>query len=162
MSSDSLGGMHLPSSTDPREVPAPQPAAPLPALTIDDEHFSYLKNYLPTEGESEAAAQQQGVKNKHASPPELPSPALSPIRAEGKQREQPEKRQRRVLWTHTEDVTILALHRHHGTAWETIAAQLPGRTADAVRNRCFRLQKQHPIATSEEGTHALDGRPTDS
>ncbi|EOD30797.1 hypothetical protein EMIHUDRAFT_232396 [Emiliania huxleyi CCMP1516] len=40
--------------------------------------------------------------------------------------------------------------------WHRIAAQLPGRTADAVRNRWQRLQKSHSLGETEEGRAALD------
>jgi len=121
----------------------------LAELSLDDEHFCFLRNYLPS------PKPPHGVKHKHDSLAPMRCPAVSPIPGDGE--EHCDKRQRRVPWTHTEDVTILALHRHHGTAWETIAAQLPGRTSDAVRNRCFRLQKQHPLASSQDGVQALDG-----
>jgi len=171
-STDELGGMHLfdslPSLPSLPVVERP-PSLPMPDL--DFSHFAHVKNYLPSPSAVEKYVDQSatplpppsghGVKHKHESPLTVPDgeeagnfAALSPIKGD---EEHNDKRQRRVPWTHTEDVTILALHRHYGTQWDVIAAQLPGRTADAVRNRCFRLQKAHPMATTEEGRHALDG-----
>ena len=66
------------------------------------------------------------------------------------------KRQRKIQWTHTEDIAILAAARQLGSQWDRIAAKLPGRTADAVRNRYHRLQKSHYV-TTEEGRSVIDG-----
>jgi len=65
-------------------------------------------------------------------------------------------RRRKVGWTSTEDLAILAIFRRLGTQWPVIAAQLPGRTPDAVRNRWHRLQKTHALGDTEEGRAALD------
>lgn len=65
-------------------------------------------------------------------------------------------RRRKVGWTSTEDLAILAIFRRLGTQWSVIAAQLPGRTPDAVRNRWHRLQKTHSLGDTEEGRAALD------
>ena len=43
-------------------------------------------------------------------------------------------------WTRHEDATILRMVREVGTKWSRIAAQLPGRSDDAVRNRYIRIQ----------------------
>lgn len=97
-----------------------------------------------------------------------------------------EKKRRKVSWTSTEDLAILASVRALGTQWERvaaqlplavqqfnsnwermgptkqdelcrrIAAQLPGRTPDAVRNRYHRLQKTHSLSDTDEGRAALD------
>ena len=66
------------------------------------------------------------------------------------------KRRRKIQWTQTEDITILAAARALGSQWDRIAAHLPGRTSDAVRNRFHRLQKSHFI-TTEEGRSVVDG-----
>lgn len=60
------------------------------------------------------------------------------------------KRQRKVGWSDTEDLTILAAVHRIGTQWQRVADSLPGRTADAVRNRWHRLQKNH--ALTEQGS----------
>lgn len=46
-------------------------------------------------------------------------------------------------WCEAEDLFILGAVRRFGTHWEQIAAHLPERTEDAVRNRWHRLRKQH-------------------
>ena len=66
-------------------------------------------------------------------------------------------KRRKVGWTNTEDLTILAAVRRIGTQWQVIADNLRGRSADAVRNRWHRLQKTHALNDSEEGRSALDG-----
>ena len=43
-------------------------------------------------------------------------------------------------WTRHEDATILQTVREVGNKWSHIAAQLPGRSDDAVRNRYIRIQ----------------------
>ena len=48
-------------------------------------------------------------------------------------------------WTQTDDDTILASVRELGSQWDAIAAQLPGRTADSIRNRCHRLEKKQDM-----------------
>lgn len=66
------------------------------------------------------------------------------------------KRQRKVVWTNTEDLSILAAVRRVGSQWGRIANHLPGRTPDAVRNRWHRLQRIHTLGDSEEGRAAID------
>ena len=167
-STDSLGGMQLPLPSPIPESPANAAGLRLagsetPILHVDHGHFAFIKNYLPVDEDGTPGVRPplpHGIKHKlSTSFDQLPAfgrpSALSPIPGEGT--DHCDKRQRRVPWTHTEDMTILALNRHHGTQWDLIASQLPGRTADAVRNRCFRLQRQHPMSTSEEGRAALDG-----
>ena len=43
-------------------------------------------------------------------------------------------------WTRHEDATILQVVHEVGNKWSHIAAQLPGRSDDAVRNRYIRIQ----------------------
>ncbi|EOD38608.1 hypothetical protein EMIHUDRAFT_224393 [Emiliania huxleyi CCMP1516] len=89
----------------------------------------------------------------------LDSPIHSEPRTESRSSTDPDtayKRRRKVGWTSTEDLAILASARRLGTQWNRIAAQLPGRTADAVRNRWHRLQKSHSLGDTEEGRAALD------
>ena len=49
-------------------------------------------------------------------------------------------------WTRYEDATILQIVREVGNKWSHIAAQLPGRSDDAVRNRYIRI-KVTPLDT---------------
>jgi len=62
---------------------------------------------------------------------------------------------RKAEWKPDEDLTILAAFRRLGTQWGRIAASLPDRTADGVRNRWHRLQRRHGLALSDSGG---DGR----
>lgn len=48
---------------------------------------------------------------------------------------------RKAPWCEAEDLFILGAARRFGTQWPAIAAHLPGRSPDAVRNRWHRLQK---------------------
>ena len=43
-------------------------------------------------------------------------------------------------WTHEEDELIVSMVQANGTRWRQIAARLPGRSDDAVRNRHLRLE----------------------
>ena len=45
-------------------------------------------------------------------------------------------------WHQTEDNTIRSMYAQLGAQWSIIAAQIPGRTGDAVRNRFRRLQQR--------------------
>ena len=46
------------------------------------------------------------------------------------------------MWSPAEDATIIEGVRMHGFKWETIEKMLPGRSANAVRNRYLRIQPQ--------------------
>ena len=52
-------------------------------------------------------------------------------------------KRRKVGWTSTEDLVILASVRKLGTQWLRIASQLPGRTADAESPPSMR-PRPHP------------------
>jgi len=86
-----------------------------------------------------------------------PLPSMSPHSIDDDDEEDHGKKRRKVGWTNTEDLTILAAVRRIGTQWQRIADNLPGRTADAVRNRWHRLQKTHALNDTDEGRSALDG-----
>lgn len=72
----------------------------------------------------------------------------------------PSKRQR-VAWTQQEDEAILAAASQFGTQWGRIAGVLPGRSADAVRNRCHKLQSMLPGAVAGCGRHGGSRRSED-
>ena len=67
-----------------------------------------------------------------------------------------EARRRKVRWAQTEDMAIMAAVRRLGTRWPEIAALLPGRTGDAVRNRWHRLQMAQVLADTDEGRAVTD------
>ena len=49
------------------------------------------------------------------------------------------------MWTVEEDLLILQLVDQHGKKWSKIAAHLPGRTDNGVRNRWNRMERAHVI-----------------
>jgi len=51
-------------------------------------------------------------------------------------------------WTPDEDALILSAVQKEGQKWSFIAARLPGRTDDAVRNRYLRLQRKRKAGDS--------------
>ena len=63
----------------------------------------------------------------------------------------PTRKRPRLTWTEEENRIILASVRRLGTQWDLVAAQLPSRTADAVRNQCHRLQKTGDLHSSVAG-----------
>ena len=46
------------------------------------------------------------------------------------------------IWDEAEDHELMCAVQTYGTLWPSVAARLPGRTADAVRNRWHRLRQQ--------------------
>ena len=60
-------------------------------------------------------------------------------------------------WTREEDETIVAMVLAEGQKWSRIAAVLPDRTDDAVRNRYLRLQRKTAAAQTAELLGAWGG-----
>ena len=107
--------------------------------------------------------EQCAIKVVHGPPPPAPPPTrrfllqdgISPVKRVRESQESgtghgqfteigegAAKRERGIQqWSCHEDRMILAGVKLVGTYWERIARQVPGRTPDAVRNRCFRLHK---------------------
>ena len=54
-------------------------------------------------------------------------------------------------WTELEDYNIQRAVQEHGCCWRKIAAQLPGRSDDAVRNRWFRIQRAASLRDAHHG-----------
>jgi len=54
----------------------------------------------------------------------------------------------KATWAAAEDDELMATVWDIGTVWPCVAARLPGRTADAVRNRWHRLRHQRSIVSS--------------
>jgi len=143
---------------------------PLSAVDIEHEDFEWLRAYLQREtnplSDSDCSRDASIVGRKHKShhssshsSTSCDSPTedqrIGTDSWDGEGDHIPGKR-RKVGWTSTEDLVILTSVRKLGTQWPRIATQLPGRTADAVRNRWHRLQKTHALGNGEEGSAALD------
>jgi len=142
-------------------------------LSIEHGDFEWLKQYFKPEPEEMAAAPpatnaapaptgRAGQKHRISDDGGIGGlPALSPMKHGGHEDDEMDdggfKRRRKIGWTNTEDLTILAAVRRVGTQWQRIADNLPGRTADAVRNRWHRLQRTHALSDTDEGRSALDG-----
>ena len=73
----------------------------------------------------------------------------SPFRVLGKARSNQNSRKEWLAW---EDEAIRGGVEELGTRWRAIAARLPGRSDDAVRNRWARLQGQHGGSMSSEAS----------
>lgn len=56
----------------------------------------------------------------------------------------------KACWAEAEDEALLAAVKAWGTLWPCVAAQLPGRTPDAVRNRWHRLRQQQRMPVGGE------------
>ncbi len=147
----------------------PTPVRQVSTLDIDEAAFEYIGNYLKRmSGDSfpdatieqlpglEEIKQVTGLKHQLSSGDRLP--AMSPLAddeaSDESGRSSSGRKRRRVGWTNTEDLVILAAVRRIGTQWPRIAGHLRGRTGDAVRNRYHRLMKTHPLAAD---TDAVDG-----
>ena len=52
------------------------------------------------------------------------------------------------MWTVEEDLLILKMVEEHGKRWSKIAAQLPGRTDNGVRNRFNRMEKAQELKST--------------
>jgi hypothetical protein len=57
------------------------------------------------------------------------------------------------MWTVEEDLLILQLVEHHGKRWSKIAAHLPGRTDNGVRNRWNRMEKAQTLRHRHGAEH---------
>jgi len=62
------------------------------------------------------------------------------------------------MWTAEEDTKILDGVRQHGFKWQLIAGHLPGRSANAVRNRYLRCAPAHGDAGSVESDSPSNSR----
>ena len=65
-------------------------------------------------------------------------------------------RRHKLRWTAAEDMAIMAAVQRLGTRWPEIAAQLPGRSDDSVRNRWHRLKRAKANADTNEGRAVTD------
>jgi len=62
------------------------------------------------------------------------------------------------VWTAEEDKIIIAAVAQYGTQWPRVAAELPGRTADSVRNRYHRLQRgnRQALGIQRQSAHCAE------
>ena len=65
---------------------------------------------------------------------------------------------KKLAWGQAEDKLISAAVAHFGTQWNRIAALLPNRSEDAVRNRWHRLQKACTESRLIADRNLLEGR----
>jgi hypothetical protein len=139
-------------------------------LHIDHQDFRFLRKYLERDQKPvplpEVVYSEEGVQGsspaigvKHVKDAPSGSPtkrqavvAMSPIADDGGAT----SGSRKISWTRTEDLAILTLERRLGPQWDRIAAQLPGRTTEAVRGRFHRLQRS-PLVETQEGRTVLAG-----
>jgi hypothetical protein len=56
----------------------------------------------------------------------------------------------RLAWSTEEDAALVALHAEHGNEWKKVAAELPGRTNHAVKNRWDKLIRRRPALVQED------------
>ena len=119
---------------------------PLSAIDIEHEDFEWLRAYLQREAnqtnqsgsESDVPIVGRKHKSHHSSSSSEASTCDSPTHRSSIDSYDDESdwaapsKRRKVGWTSTEDLVILASVRKLGTQWPRIASQLPGRTADAV------------------------------
>jgi len=134
------------------EVPATVPATvpPPPPVLCFDLALSIRRRETPQVPSHTAAAKKPRVVDKYA-------PRLSRANCyEDDYDDDSEVRFRKVRWAQTEDLTIVAAVRRLGSRWPEIAALLPGRTGDAVRNRWHRLQMAQVLADTDEGRAVPD------
>jgi len=131
-------------------------------ISINDDHFQWLKGYLkPNEDDKESDNEEdttqhaKGMK-RHASFAATVSLDDGVEDGNALTAQDGQKKRKKLGWTNTEDLAILVAARRIGSQWGTIANHLPGRTADAVRNRWHRLQKRHSLRNSEEGRAVID------
>ena len=86
-----------------------------------------------------------------------------PLKTEGKEgKEAVEARVRntmgRIAWRAEEDAMILEEVERHGQKWRIVAAALPGRSDDSVRNRWNRLVKDKPRVAGVAGAAGAAAR----
>ena len=65
-------------------------------------------------------------------------------------------RRHKLRWTAAEDMAIMAAVQRLGTRWPEIAAHLPGRSDDSVRNRWHRLKRAKVNADTNDGRAVTD------
>jgi len=87
---------------------------------------------------------------------QMPGGTMMPMGQQQQQQQQmvdakPEAAPRRRTWKADEDAVICRLVASHGLDFETIAAALPGRTADGVRNRWGRLRGANKLPEPLKG-----------
>ena len=78
-----------------------------------------------------------------------PAPLLCEVVARRRKRE-PRAAVSKHGWTRQEDTLIMRAVDEWGTKWSRIAAELPGRTDDAVRNRYIRLKKKRVLPDGDD------------
>ena len=130
-------------------------------IHIEPADFAWLSDYLHQDEHSTSPVLPLPSTtllggSKHLSEKQALLSPLSPAFFKLDRGDDPSVSLRKAEWRPDEDLVILATFRRLGTQWGRIAAQLPGRTSDGVRNRWHRLQRRHGLGESLEGRRALD------
>jgi len=131
-------------------------------IHIEPADFEWLSDYLHQDERISTSpvlplpSQTLLGGSKHLSEKQALLSPLSPAFFKLDRGDDPSVSLRKAEWRPDEDLVILATFRRLGTQWAAIAAQLPRRTTDAVRNRWHRLQKMYGLSDSPAGREALD------
>lgn len=177
-----------PTPQQPQQPPQPQPThhqthehagAPAPAhashraADVNESSFSML---LPTSAEvvlpsgamvslSEAGLNGQGIPEVKAIDVAHESTMVQPLTADPLMLMKPihlgaRNARERKEWSSQEDQLILDGVAEFGCRWRKIAARLPGRSDDAVRNRWNRLKRAANVGTNDCSEDASTKRRT--
>eukprot|EP00937_MAST-01D_sp_MAST-1D-sp2_P005768 g5768.t1 len=65
----------------------------------------------------------------------------------------------RVAWTAQEEHALMQLHAQYGNSWAKIAAELPGRTDNSVKNRWHSLLKKQRAGGDAAAQSSVEGAP---
>ena len=119
-------------------------------------------------GDEESPEESEGAAGSHAALFDLsgspytrlrrsaPEPLRRQYSDDGEGSLEPSEREGRKdvpMWTVEEDLLILKLVETHGKKWSKIAAHLPGRTDNGVRNRWNRMEKAQTLRTKHGAEH---------
>ena len=114
-------------------------------VEITGQKWSFIANALP--GRTDDAVRNRYLrlqKKKHSSGEEKPHVTTADL-------SECQATKKGDMWTAEEDAKIMDGVRQNGFKWQMIASDLPGRSANAVRNRYLRCAPAHGVPGAEEG-----------